>query len=54
MTYSTLNSDCITLISFNEVTHSLHFSLQMLHLMLIALLPYCNGLSKTVQMQYGE
>ena len=46
MTYYTLHSDCISIISFREVTDSLHFTLQILHFMLITLLPYCKGLLK--------
>ena len=52
MTYSTLQSDCISFISFGEVTHSLHFTLQILHFILIISLPYCKGLPKTLNMQY--
>ena len=32
---------------------TLHFTLQILHFILIALLPYCKGLPITLNMQYG-
>ena len=41
MTYSTLRSDRISFIAFRKVTRSLHFTLQIIHFILIALLPYC-------------
>ena len=53
MTYSTLHLNCISFISFRKVTHSLHFTLQILHFILIALLPYCKGLPITLNMHYG-
>ena len=53
MTYSTLHSDCISFISLDKVTHSLHFTLQILHLILIAVFPYCKGFPITPNMQYG-
>ena len=53
MTYSTLRSDCISFISLDKVTHSLHFTLQILHFILIALLPYCKGFPIKLNMQYG-
>ena len=53
MTYSTLHSDCISFISFGEVTHSLHFTLQILHFILIALLCHCKGFPIALNMQYG-
>ena len=46
-TYSTLHSNCISFISFGEVTPSLHFTLQILHFMLLTLLLYCKGLHNT-------
>ena len=54
MTYSTLHSDYNSFILFGEVTHSLHFTLQILHFILIALLPYYKGLPITLNMQYGS
>ena len=53
VTYSTLHSDCISFISLDKVTHSLHFTLQILHFILIALLPYCKGFPIALNMQYG-
>ena len=53
MTYSILYSDCISFISFGEASHSLHFTLQILHFLLITLLAYCKGLPITLNMQYG-
>ena len=53
MTYSTLHLYCMSFISFRKVTHSLHFTLQILHFILIALLPDCKGLPITLNMQYG-
>ena len=53
MTYSTLHSNCISFISFRKVTRSFHFILHFLHFILIALLPCCNGLPLTLNVQYG-
>ena len=52
MTFFTLHSDCSSFISFRKVTHSLHFTLQILHFILIALLPYSKGLPIPFNMQY--
>ena len=54
MTYSTLHFDCILFILFDEVTHSLHLTLQILHFILIALLLYCKGLPITLNLEYGQ
>ena len=53
VTHSTLHLGCISFNSLDEVTHSLHFTLQILHFILIVLLPYCKGLPETLNMQYG-
>ena len=53
MTYCTLYSVCISLILFGEVTHSLHFTLQILHFIFITSLPYCKGyIPIMLNMQY--
>ena len=39
--------------SVRQVTHSLHSTLQILHFILIALLPYCKGFPIALNMQYG-
>ena len=41
------------LISIDEVTHSLHFTLQILYFILITLLAYCKCLPVPFNMQYG-